>query len=258
MRELYPSNDNVHDQRHRNPQYQSIDGKYSKHRTDHDIDDVMLVHQSKYYAVNSNDENHCRRYNHIDCSDEQQIEKQLIQLTKCAKMSEENGMIKNGNLNGVGIARTISQNLTNFNNFTISPSTTSTPPPTPPTATATGTTNTLANSISNSALRTNNESTTNVASPPNGHTHSGGSGGGGADTPNSDFGDQKPTNNNNGNVSAHPNVQGGRLQFFKGKRTTIEHNYFTTYSAVQCTHIHSHLLCSLRKSSGTSHKISTH
>lgn len=147
-------------------------------------------------------------------------------------MSEENGMIKNGNLNGVGIAKSISQNLTNFSSFTISPSTTTTPPP-PTTTTTTasassstlstiGTSNSLANSISNSnnSVRANNESTANVTSPPNGLNGGGGGGGGGnvVDPSNGDCGDQKPTNNNNGNIGAYPNALGGRLQFFKGKQ----------------------------------------
>lgn len=235
MRKLYDC-DNVYQRRRQQQQQQLSDhgADNGTHRRFKEIGAVL----SKYAAA--------EKYKHdevskaIRCTEpHKQQQKQLTPLTKCAKMSEENGMIKNGSLNGVGIARSISQNLTNFSTFTISPSTTTTrtlPPPSPPTPSppaatttttaapastatspTTGSSNSLANSISNSnsSVRASNESTANATPPANGHS---GGAGGGVDTPNADFGDQKPTNNNNGSAGAHPNAAGGRLQFFKGKQ----------------------------------------
>lgn len=242
MRKLYYY-DNVHQRRRKQQQQQQqlidcnnrdncggggggVDN--GKHRRFKEIGAVF----AKYAATKSDehDENFdSQLHSHIDGNrHSQQQHKQFTQLTKCAKMSEENGMIKNGNLNGVGIARSISQNLTNFSNFTISPSTTTTPPPPLslplPASTTTTTTASTSTSTSN-GTGGDKQSTANATSPPNGHNGGGGGGGGGGsgaggggDTSNSDFGDQKPANTNNGSVAAHPNALGGRLQFFKGKR----------------------------------------
>lgn len=227
MRKLYYY-DNVH-QRRRKQQQQLVDcnnreycgDSNKKSRRYKEIGAVL----SKY-AATKNDRRDENFYLHSHSDHNEQPQQQpLNQLTKCAKMTEENGMIKHGNLNGVGIARSISQNLTNFSSFTSSPSTTTTPPsPTTTTTTASassstiGTSDSLANSISNSnnSVRANNESTANATSSPNGLNGGGGVVG---DPSNGDCGDQKPTNNNNGNIGAYPNALGGRLQFFKGKQS---------------------------------------
>lgn len=261
MRKLYDC-DNVH-QRRRKQQLQQLSDRCADNGTHRRFKGIGAV-LSKYAAAKNykHDEFSQKIRAHTDCNEQQ---KQLTQLTKCAKMSEENGMIKNGSLNGVGIARSISQNLTNFSTFTISPSTTTTttPPPLPPpptttttttasasatTSPTTGTSNSLANSISNSnnnSVRANNESTANG----HGGVAGGGGGGGsgsvaGVDTSNSDFGDQKPTNNNNGNSGAHPNAAGGRLQFFKGKQTESKTLFYSKYSMAQAmkSHLISHTL----------------
>lgn len=161
-------------------------------------------------------------------SDQQNQPEILNKLTKCAKMTDENGIFRNGSINGVGlgIARNHNHNLNDFN-FTTTPSSAVSVTATTASITAATTTNAVTNSANNNnnnrTEQQNNNSDLLSISPIN-------SSNGTNDTctsANSTAGCasssvSKPSiaaSNNNGNAVQSP--LGGRLQFFKGKTHTI-------------------------------------
>lgn len=128
---------------------------------------------------------------------------QLInKLTKCAKMTEENGMIKNGSINGVGISKTDNYSRININFTTQSISSTNS-------STTTSTANSNSNLVRNnnveaslspvSSINSNGETRRNVSPIVSG-----------------DGAILSLVNNKQSNRTGTVNPVGGRLQFFKG------------------------------------------
>ena len=177
---------------------------------DHSIDDYLQIHNlNKNNNNNEYDKSHqhCHHPSHVKTIKIQQSPNQNI--TKCAKMTEENGMIRNGSLNGVGIAN-IASSTTSFNYS--SGSTTSTAAATITTTTTSSVTTTVTSTASSTANAIVNLS----QSGSRNHSQRNALVNGIADESSTS---SVGSNNKlpNATVNGQPgNPIGGRLQFFKG------------------------------------------
>lgn len=162
------------------------------------IDDCQSIHGKKH-----------KQHNHYHHIDNHPI---INNSTKCAKMTEEHGMIRNGSLNGVGIANILA-------NFNYAATTT-------PTVTTTAS-NIIANSAAGSGGGQHTSPSSISGTSNNSNSGNGtrqpilnGNNGDGCSPPPPTASNNNSANNNKLPIVINSNGQthglGGRLQFFKG------------------------------------------